>query len=170
MSTALCLAPHVATLAQQALKTSHTLPSIFKVENLTPSSWQVELKQLSGNLHARNLHARNPHGRNSPFNNVPKCDRQVHNLCTYVHPKNRSLIQSHALMHSAKCALQQFSVITVVCMFIQENKPTTGRASGTTSRIWGYHYKYWWITWRAGNPSWDLSSKTAHVSIVSGML
>jgi len=71
------LVPYVATLALQALKALYAHPLIFIVENLTPTSLQIEVEHPVRNLHARNLHAGDLYAKSI---NIPKYDWCVHNV------------------------------------------------------------------------------------------
>ena len=92
MSSAHCLASHVAALALQALKASHTRPLIRKTPTILVANKTWVL--------ARNPHAGNPHAGNLEHSSIFLSVIAIY-IRIYVHCKNRSPIQSLAPMHSA---------------------------------------------------------------------
>lgn len=95
--------PHVPALDQQALTILHTPLSIFKVDNLMLSSWQIELKQPARNLHVGNLHVGNPHAGNPHAGNLEHSSTFLTATVMYIHLVNRSPILSLAPVRLSVC-------------------------------------------------------------------
>jgi len=104
MSSAHCLAPHVAVLL--ALQALHAHPSIFKFEILShpSSSWQIELKWPARNSHAKHSTHMKPGctiaraltltGNCISECDILKCDSNIYN---YIYT-NASLTLRHSAM------------------------------------------------------------------------
>ena len=99
-------ATHVAAQSLQAKKASHAHPSVFKVENLTLSSWLIKLEQPSENLHSRKPHARNPHAGNLQLWSTFLSSMTDMYIRTYVHCMNKiPSSEPHVTAISNKCIL-----------------------------------------------------------------